>query len=264
VSINFSFKGDNQDITAVAFILQGTDSTIVESNNGHFLYSHGFLQKGLYNLKMNLIFYPGHYSGGYLLDCKDCIVTKTLFLKIIDNYYTYANEEIVNGYLKISFMKYMNPDLAEYEISRSCNDGQTVVGRVKIPEYTDSTYVGEGGFYKIKVNTTSGNVYYWGQADFNQKIPMPAFYSTPENNYYLAWNKSKFYNAVDKYYAVLSNSAEGVYFDNPGDTIMILPDGQYGQVMSILLSVVPKNGNIIYESGQRSAFQSFTYFTIGK
>ena len=265
MTFKFNFTSSNQEIIGAGFSVDGADSVFIKSDDGQFLYKLGFLSSGAHLMKMDLVTHSGSSSIADILDSEGYIFTKTWVLIVIENYYTYAKEDVVNGYLKMSFTKYRNADLKEYEISRFVNDGYTVVGRVTIPAFTDSTYVGEGGSYKIKVNTLSGDFIYWGQADFNRNLPIPRFYTSPGNVYFVSWNKCKYFNAMDRYYTELSNTpVSKEYFNSPEDTILSLPDVHSGDTKLIMLRVIPKNGNLVYETGSHSQFESLQYFTVEK
>ncbi len=174
-NFNFSFKSSNQKIIGVGFSVDGGDSLFVQSDGGQFSYRTGFLPSGMHMLKMDLITHSGSSSIADLLGYEGYLFTKTWILIVINDYYSYVDEEVINGYLRLSFPRYKNADFKEYEISRFISNGYVVVGRVTIPEFTDSTYVGEGGSYKIHVNTFSGDILYWGEANINSVLPAPPF-----------------------------------------------------------------------------------------
>ncbi|HZK61865.1 MAG TPA: hypothetical protein VFC41_07285 [Anaerovoracaceae bacterium] len=266
-TFSFSFISSNQGIIGVGFTVDGNDSVFVKSDDGHFRYVTGFLSSGPHILKVDLITHSGSSSIADLLDIEGYLFTKTWVLMVVDNYYTYFKEEVVNGYLRISFPKYRNSDLKEYEISRFVSNGYTVVGRVTIPEFTDSTYVGEGASYKVNVNTISGDVISWGEANFNSELPASHLYTTPENTYFVSWNKCKFFNAMDKYYTELSSAYSqeviSTFFSSPVDTILNLPDIHYGDVRLLRLRVIPKNGNLVYQTGSYFQFERLQGFTAG-
>ena len=218
-------------------------------------------------LKMDLITHSGSSSIADLLGYEGYLFTKTWILIVINDYYSYVDEEVINGYLRLSFPRYKNADFKEYEISRFISNGYVVVGRVTIPEFTDSTYVGEGGSYKIHVNTFSGDILYWGEANINSVLPAPRFYGTSDSGYFISWNRCKYFNAVEKYYIEISTPYQGIdgtFFNNPEDTIVNLPDIHSGDTKLIRLRVIPKDGNLLYKTGdQYYRFESLQYFTAG-
>jgi hypothetical protein len=197
-NFNFSFKSSNQEIIGVGFSVDGADSVFVQSESGQFRYRTGFLSSGNHLLKMDLITHSGSSSIADLLGYEGYLFTKTWIIIVLNNYYSYVNEEVINGYLRLSFPRYKNADFKEYEISRFISNSYEVVGRLTIPEFTDSTYVGEGGSYKIYVNTVSEDILYWGEANINSVLPAPRFYGTSDSGYFISWNRCKYFNAVEK------------------------------------------------------------------
>jgi len=265
---DLNFRSSNQEIIGVNFTIDDSVSMFVRSDNGKVHYDPGFLTQGSHTLKLDLITHSGSSSIADLLEIEGYVFSSTWILMVVHEYYTYLEEGIVNGYLRITFPQYRNTDLKEYEISRFAGEGYTVIGGVSSPEFTDSTYSGESASYKVVVHTVSGDVLSWGEGYFNRNLPVSGLYISQENEYYIAWNKSKYYNAVDKYYTEISTpysqEVSSKYFDAPDDTILFMPDLQHGETILFKLRVIPKEGNIVFETGSNNhLFGTSQYMTAG-
>ncbi len=264
---NFSFTSSDQEIIGAGFSVDGADSLFVQSDNGQFRYRTAYLTPGQHTLKLDLYTHSGSSSIADILNYESYQFSKTWVLILVNDYYTYYEENVSNGYLKLIFPKYRNPDLTEYVISRFIIDSFREVGRVTIPEFTDSTYVGEGGSYRVQVNTSSGDRISWGEANLNSDLPQVRYYNIPGSGNFVTWDRSKFFNAASGYYAEITNmnnnlGAIPTKLNSSADTILSLTGFQNGEVGLIKLRVVPKKGNLVYTVGYYPSFERYQYFTV--
>jgi hypothetical protein len=265
--INFSFRSSNQEINLVKFSVDGTEKMAVESSSGQFKFDNIYFPFGIHSLKIDVFTHSGSSSIADLLGMERYMFSKTWILKCENIRDKKTKIEVENGYLKLTFPKYKNPDLNEYIIYRDLNAYTNEIARVKSNIFIDSGYVGEGGSYKVHISTTSGSNIGWNQVSLVKELPVLSSFVTKDNLYHLLWTKNKYYNALQSYYIIqrdiIHNKETTLSLTNPEDTVINLAEVMFNDGLYIRLRSIPKKGNVFYNSSFYYQFESEINFNAG-
>lgn len=249
--VNFVFNTSNQKIKAVRFLLDGNEQKIVYSNNGVFTLDYGDITEGVHTLLIEIYTEAGTGSIADKIGVEGYLFSKGWALIVNKSYYKEINATDQNGFLKITWAKYLGSDFKEYIVYRTRGWGSEIeIKRLKTAGFIDSTYVGEGGEYIIKVNTLNETLIWWSRLDLQQDLPEVKFTATENNQYSFHWNRSRFYNAVDTFEIYQNIGNYGKYTrvkstQNPDDTIFFTT-ALFGDDVTVNLKLVPKNKIILY------------------
>ncbi|MDP3446342.1 MAG: hypothetical protein Q8T08_26080, partial [Ignavibacteria bacterium] len=163
---------------------------------------------------------------------------------------------IENGFLKLRWEKYKNPDLKYYRIQYS--------GTTQNDYFIDSLYIGARRTFNITVEKKNGDILTWGTLVMDQNIAKPVFKISDSNTYYITWQKSPYYNAI-KYRYEFHNTddgspAYGDYGYKKGNDTVYIGRLHFSERFYFTLTSVPKNltehtnDYMIYPSGYLSQY----------
>ncbi len=263
----FRFTSSNQEITAVRVTIDGTQVTVSNSGQGYYLLDYANLTEGEHSLILEVITKSGTNSIADILGAEGFVFSKSWVLTVFKSYYRKLNPEIKYGCLYFSWEKYPVHDFTEYIIYRENNNLWIEVGRTKSTEFTDCSYVGEGGRYFIQVLKTDGELLSWGgYVELKKDLPELSFTGTIDNEYIIKWNRSKYYNAVNTFY-LSANSRPGIKVkqtSDPSDTSWnVSSEFIFGDKIDLTLLLIPKN-SVIYTPDENYRFESVVYdVTVG-
>lgn len=252
---HFESSNENQAILGLKIYIDGVMRDSVMSDNGEFDILESALSEGQHKMYIYLFVKSGTGSivdklnGETMLLRKEWVVIADYSKKDI----TYTIE---NGFLKLHWEKYKNPDLKCYKIQYS--------GQTKNNYFTDSLYYGAQRTFNITVEKTNGDIITWGSLVMDQNIAKPELKISPNNTYYITWHKSPYYNSI-KYRYEFHNTDDGSpsygdYGYKKGDDTVYLCKLHFSERFYITLTTVPKNlteqtnDYMIYPSGYLSQY----------
>lgn len=252
---HFESSNENQAILGLKIYIDGVMRDSVMSDNGEFNILESALSEGQHKMYIYLFVKSGTGSivdklnGETMLLRKEWVVIADYSKKDI----TYTIE---NGFLKLHWEKYKNPDLKCYKIQYS--------GQTKNNYFTDSLYYGAQRTYNITVEKTNGDIITWGSLVMDQNIAKPELKISANNTYYITWHKSPYYNSI-KYRYEFHNTDDGSpsygdYGYKKGDDTVYLCKLHFSERFYITLTTVPKNlteqtnDYMIYPSGYLSQY----------
>jgi hypothetical protein len=264
-NIAFLFTSSNQKINIVRFNVDGNEAAIYSSGEGIFLLDYGNINEGEHTLVLEVITGSGTNSIADILGAEGYVFSKTWVLNVYKDYNTKLDTRVKNGCLNFSWEKYPVPDFKEYIIYREKSYYEKIeVGRTTSVEFTDCSYVGEGGRYFVEVLKKDGQLFSWGYVELYQELPVLSFIGTFDNEYTIKWSKSKYYNAVD-IFQLSANTGYGWNFinvketRNPQDTSWNISSSLlFGDNIDLKLLLIPKN-SVIYTSDENYRFESVLY-----
>lgn len=240
----------NKEIRTVRFTLDNTEQYIGNSACSSFSFKNGPLTNGIHTLVAELFVSSGTQSIADIIEAEGYLMSKTWILKVNKSYYSQTYASTQDGYLKISWPEYVASDFSEYAIYRLTGYyPATLIKEQTTTEYIDSSYVGEGGLYIVKVNRKDQYELAWGEIYLESEIPDAKVIVKDSNQYFFTWNKSKYYNGVDTFRVMqeISYTYENVKStQNPNDTSFRITSDLFGDRVDIYLLLVPKKNNINY------------------
>ena len=267
--INFRFSSSNQEIKTVRFVIDDDPKFTVNSNNGQFDLTYGLLSDGLHKLVLEVYTATGSNSIAEIIGAERFLFTKSWEVFVDNNYYSGTKASVTNGYLKLTWPQYRDYDFKEYVVSRLLSyNNEVEVRRLSSNEFIDSTYIGEGGGYIVRVNNQKSELMDWGHTELAGELPRLKLIPTEREPYIMNWGKIKYYNAVGTLY--LSQSPNYSYnFKNvkithdPNDSIYVLENGLFADHSEFLLRIVPKKGNLRYTPDYYDLFESHADVDLG-
>src|SRR5450759_4872541 len=164
--INFRFSSSNQEIKMVRFVINNDTKFTVNSNNGTFVLNFGTLSDGIQTLVLEVYTASGTNSIAELMGAERFLFSKSWKVFVDRSYYSRTRASASNGYLKLTWPKYRDYDFKEYVVSRILSyNNEVVIKRLKSTEFVDSSYVGEGGRYLVRVNNQNAKLLDWGHME---------------------------------------------------------------------------------------------------
>ena len=268
-TIRFKFLSSNQSIRNVVFTMDFEKETAFESGNGVFNIDYDALTPGIHHMNVEIYTGSGSNSIAEHLGGENFVFSKLWIVVVYKPNMAKLTKSVQNGLLKLSWDKYNAPDFKEYIIYRHYNYSgsklQIEISRTNRNEFVDSTYVGEGCPYIVKVNTVNNRIMQWCQNKFDTEFP-PVYYSeTGPNQFQLYWKKSIYYNAVDKINIYKTFPGDNVFLKSTSlidDTVCNL-NYSFGDEIYFDLEVIPKKTNVIYDQNKNLFHYNFGYF-LGK
>jgi len=258
--IHFSFLSDNQKILAVRFTIDGTEQYLVNSNSGTFTLDYRMFNNGLHSLVLEVYTASGSGSIAEHLGAEGFLFSKSWVIVIDRDHSSGMRSDVSNGYLTLSWNRYHGYDIKEYTLYRWTQwNIRNEIARTNSCSFTDSTYVGEGTRYEVEVSTNKGGSLSWCMLELANELPKLTFFVSETNDNIIAWNKSKYYSAVDTFKLATSSGYSGIYTEvkstrNPDDTTYITT-ALFGDNISLKLKLVPRN-NILYSPSNYPRFES--------
>ncbi len=268
--VRFQFFSEDQSIRKVVFNIDSGKSTELASNAGTFKIDYEKLYIGIHTLRIEIITSSGTGSIADHLGTEGFTASKTWILIALKTGVAKTLSSINDGLLKLSWDKYPAPDLKEYIIYRGIYRGEPMkeMARVTSNELIDTTYVGEGFYYIIMVNTNNGRIIPWSGLELKENLPSIGYYNLGNDKHAFYWSRPKFYNAVDTF--ILEISFDNKYFYKVKATLdyrdsLCYPDiVHFGDDVRVRLKLVPKKNNVLY-SVNREWFETFHFwFRIGE
>lgn len=264
-NISFRFTSSNQKINIVRFNVDGNETAVYSTGEGIFLLDYGNMNEGEHTLVLEVVTSSGTNSIADILGAEGYVFSKKWVLNVYKDYNTKLDTRVKNGCLNFSWEKYPVPDFKEYIIYREISYYEKIeVGRTTSLEFTDCSYVGEGGKYFVEVLKKDWQLFSWGYVELNQELPVLSFIATVDNEYTIRWSKSKYYNAVD-IFQLSANTGYGWNFvnvketSNPQDTSWNISSSLlFGDNIDLKLLLIPKN-SVIYTSDENYRFESVLY-----
>lgn len=250
-SFSFIFSNDYQRIVAARFLLDGVEQTVYYSGAGSFNLDYHNMSEGFHTLSVEIITNSGTGSIADILGAEGFLVTNSWVINVIKDFNIKLPAMIKNGCLYFSWMKYPAPDFNGYIIYRAKNSVENIeVGKTINSEFTDCSYVGEGGRYYVEVQKKDGTNIPWGFVELYPEPPVLKIISTGINDYSIIWNKCKYYNALENYQLSVSvkpfiNFVKVMETENPQDTVWNIPSSySFGEDIDVRLLINPRNSPI--------------------
>ncbi|MFA5971611.1 MAG: hypothetical protein WC780_04595 [Lentimicrobiaceae bacterium] len=250
-TVTFKFSTSNQEIRNVVYEVDNAVKETVSSGNGEFIMTQNDFYDGVYTLSIKV--YTGSGTGsiadqvgaeGYLYEKKwVLIVTRTYGMPV-----SYTAE---NGYLRLDWAPYHGSELSEFVVYRPDeNYSSHEVGRSTTNHFIDSCYVGEGGNYSIRAKMKSGEEVYWGYCQLSKELPRIDCSSTPTNQYYVYWSKSRFFKGiakVDVFQRDASDIYQPVYSSSSyNDSIYSFSNRLFGERINFMIKLIPRKYSFGY------------------
>jgi len=267
--INFSFSSSNQAIKMVRFVIDNSPKFSINSSNGIFDLTYGTLDDGQHTLVLEVYTASGTNSIADRVGAERFLFSKSWIVVLDRSYYSRSTATASNGYLKLSWPKYRDNDFKEYIVSRVLSyNNEVEIKRLTSTEYTDSTYIGEGGAYNISVSKQGTETLDWGHIELGRELPGIKLMPTEREPFILKRGPLKYFNAVDtiKLLQNLNYSSNWVNIkttSNPNDSVYVLDSCRFADYADIMIKYIPKKGNIRYTPGYYDIFEFHSYLTIG-
>ena len=267
--VNFRFKSSNQAIKTIKFIIDETERYTVDSDNGVFNLHYDQFSDGIHSMVIEIYTASGTRSIAEILGLEGYVFTKSWTLIVDKSSVNQTLATVENGYLKLIWPGYKAPDFNEYIVYRYHGVfEETEIMRMISLEYTDSTYVGEGGHYSVKVSTRNNGLVLWGDYYLDKDLPQLTLMPSEREPYSLRWTKPTYYSAIDSVnirasfdfydpFTTIKNSQD------PGDTIQEITGGSFGDRVDFIFKLVPRPGNIFYNSAYAQDYQAEAQFQLG-
>lgn len=267
--INFRFVSSNQEIKTVRFLIDNVQRFTVDSDNGTFLTSLVPLDDGIHSLVIEVYTATGTNSIAELMGAEMFLFSKSWKIFVDRNYYSRTKASLSNGFLKLSWPKYRDYDFKEYVVSRMVSyNTEVVLGKLKSTEFIDSSYVGEGGIYSVRVDNRKAKLMDWGEVQLSRELPSIKLMPAENEPYILSWSRIKYFNAVDS--VRISRSVVPPYnyvtvktTADPNDTSYVLQTGNFADRVDYKLLLKPKRRNIRFTQGSYELFESRIYPILG-
>lgn len=237
----YHFKSTNEEqrILGLDIYIDGVIRDSVLSDNGVFNILQSSLSEGIHKMTILLYVKSGTGSIADRLEAEALLLSKE-WVVIADYSPKKVSHSIENGYLKLHWDSYKNPDLKSYRILPS--------GSTENNFFVDSSYYGARKRFNISVEKTNGDLITWGFLDMEENIPIAEFKISDNNTYYFTWTQSPFYNTV-KYRYKLNNYDDdsrpyGSYtgFKSGSDTVYV-SNMHFSDRFYFTLHTLPKNAN---------------------
>jgi len=251
MDVVFNFKSDNQEILGVKFIIDGNDYFVREDNEGEFTLRVYTINSGTHNLRLEVYTNYGSGSLADVLGMEQYVSIKEWVLIVDLSFQIEATAFIDNGLLHLAWTEYKASDFVSYRVVRSNIETNVNIAETTNTYFVDSSYVGEGFYYKIFVDLKNGYEVQWGRVTLENDIPELSFSANTSNEYKLNWNKSKFYNAIAGVIVV-----EGYSFESPTQTILntsnvedttaIIPVATFNANTTYTIQLLPKGNNPLF------------------
>ncbi len=269
MAVNFRFISTPQEIKAIIFYIDSIKQKTVYSDSGIFDLPYNDLESGTHTLLIEIYTASGTGSIADHIGMEAFIFSKTWTI-IVAKQFSYTMESAVyNGFLKLSWNECVASNFEEYILYRCDESGaQTEIKRLTASEFIDSSYVGEGGGYAVEASLQNGKILEWGNIELPDCIPDMLYYITETNQSIVKWQKNKFYKAIDSYvitqyvsYGRIHDKTESI--NGPADTVHNIINALFGDNVKVILRVIPKWNNLLYESSQYYMFKSEFSFIQG-
>lgn len=251
--IEFKFNVTPQLIYGVELIIDGESQETVQNEEGEFDNISWYdLDEGTHSLIMNIYTSSGTGSIADQLGTEVYTISKEWVLYVDKTFYDLTKETSVNGVFSMEWPVCKSYDFEEFIIYKKFGNGNMEeVCRQTTTSFIDSTYAGEDCNYLIKA-VTSDKTISWGSLEMSDNIPSIIFEIKEDNTYWLRFLKPTYYAGVDSILLVEESGYSSYSWDissiNLMDTISQQIDGVFAEDVSYSLKLVPKDGNIGYDS----------------
>lgn len=193
IKYHFKTSNESQKVLGLKTYIDGHLVDSVLSDNGNFSVSQNALSEGEHEMSIQLFINSGTGSIIDKLNSEVSILSKSWV--IMANYKPKKmSYTIENGYLKLNWEKYKNPDFRKYVVNSYDSTNNEF--------FIDSLYYGNYRSFTVKVKKTNGELLDWATLTMKSIIPQPVFKISADNKYYFIWPKSLFYNTTKYYYEV--------------------------------------------------------------
>jgi hypothetical protein len=243
--ITFQFESDNQEIRYVKLLINDITIDSVASSSGKLTFQSYLVPVGIHDLKLQVYTKSGTGSISDILGGESWVFQHNWVLSVQYDHSDNIWYESENGYLKLLWKTYKASDHKSYVISRGEWPWETIA-ETHLTHYIDSNYVGQRERFSVFVRLKDGSLLNWGSIGMPDYIPVLHVNATPQNEYYIWWNISKFYNGCDNYQITLNkygiNTTESI---NKNDTVYQL-DLKFDTYFHVELTAVPRKPNSTY------------------
>jgi hypothetical protein len=196
--IHFRFSSSDQEILAVRFLWNLREEASVESSTGIFTLDYAQVQHGFNQLEIQILTKSGTGSIAEILGMEGYLFSKSWVVYADKLYSSSLSRSVENGFLRLDWADYPAPGFNEYIVYRSLNGSFLEYARVQEPFFIDSSYVGEGGSFRVLVSRTGKNPLLWIQTEISPELPVPVFSSNRENEFLLSWEVNNYFSAVQE------------------------------------------------------------------
>lgn len=256
IRFNFKMTG-KQVIKDVTFFIDEMKIKTITSNQGQFIILRGITQdliaEGVHKMSIKLNIGTSTGSVADQLQMEGFSATKNWVLinKSYGNYNDSIKAVVDNGFLNIKWEKYPGSDFKEYLVKREAWSGMVYnTTRLKTNIFTDSSYVGEGGYYEVFLITNFNDTISMGRVEKNSDISdFPLTVSSNKNNEsFINWKGFKYYNAVSKIeiFTGYNDSIPDDVVTDKHATLCKIKNVIYASNIHAKIRIVPNNGNPIF------------------
>lgn len=264
--INAEFLSNNQEIHSISVYIDDKELNEIESKTkGTYLLNYSSLTEGIHKLTVQIYTATGSETIAELVGSEKFLISKSWNVNVIKNYKKQSNSTIQNGYLKLFWDNYLGYDFEEYVIYKSIGSSSRIeMGRTNKTEFIDSTYVGEGGYYSITVNTKNQKSYTWADLRLYSEFLSPEVKTTKTNQSILSWKESKYYNAVKLYEIFRTDLINDKFLAAKNDTSYIIENAKFGDRIELRIRKIPKKANFFFTSSEYyKDYESFVKALLG-
>ena len=250
-TVTFKFSTSNQEIRTVVYQVNNTIKETVASGNGDFIMTQNDFFDGIYNLSIKVYTASGTGSIADQLGAEGYLYEKKWVLIVNRSNGSPMSFTAENGYLRLDWVPFRGSDLKEFVIYRPDeNYSSHEVGRSVTNHFIDSCYVGEGGDYSVKAIMKSGKELFWCTCQLSKELPQIACSSTPTNQYYVYWSKSRFFKGIAKVDVFQRNSSDiyqPVYSStSSNDSAYSFSNSLFGERINFMIKFIPRKYSFGY------------------
>ncbi|MBK7212748.1 MAG: hypothetical protein IPH88_05525 [Bacteroidales bacterium] len=245
-TLHFSFTSSNQAIQSVAWYIDDELKETVNSESGNFTLNHAsFLTDHFYDLGIKVFTGSGSGSIAEHLGNEGFLFEKHWVLVVIDGYEKIVRNSIADGRLRLEWDPCPVDNLIKYLIIRQ---GQNyvpyIIGESNVPQFIDSSYIGEGANYIIMAQLASEQFIQWGTCQLAPDLPHMMSYCTPQNINSVYWTGRKYYNNIAgcTLYQDLNNTGSYTQIystESLADTMVAIGNVKFGDEMDFRLELAP-------------------------
>lgn len=239
--VHFLFSCDNKKIQGVVFYIDDEQKFIEYLSFGNFTIQIEPLEEGFHTLTMELYTSTNTGSIADKIGAESFMVKQVWILNVIKNLNKniYATNE--NGYLKIHWDQNKTNYIKNFIVYRN----NVEIGSTELSEYIDSSYVGQTANYIVKFKTINNSIRTLNNISLSENFPKLRLLISDKTNYFVYWDKLKYFNAVDS--IVLSGKNTAKISTGTDDTICKLNTVIFGDLQKFTLSIYPKNSVLKYK-----------------
>ncbi len=250
--IQFNFSAGQHNVMQVDILVDDEQKYSSSNYNGTFTILANDISEGIHKLSFSVITNSNSgsiadqlgYEGFQFLSNE-----WTLVCVKNDRMANYAEKEIENGKLKLSWEAHNKPNFKGYRVLKKHNDYSAAYKEyfVTEPYFIDEAYVGETAHYDIYTEYYSSDSYLfqWASFDVENTLPQLKIRNTNDGAFEMYWENNEFSAAIKNYRLInLVTPADTVTLQESTpseENSYAMPDAVFGDEIEYWLVVVPNN-----------------------